>query len=112
MEKGRGGDVLSGDRGGGGGDYWDALRQIQREIQDSHQAVIGEIADIKDTLGTEGDTKGAGARGLLGRFREIDEWRRKIERLLFIGIGIAASAGTAGTLIWWLIGERVALVLR
>jgi hypothetical protein len=91
-----------------------AMQGIQKEIA----AMTASVTALVTALGEEKED-GTGnylGTGLLGRMRRVERSQRSLRELyhrwIAFGAGFSACLGVSVAIIWWLLGDRLAIVLK
>jgi hypothetical protein len=91
-----------------------AMQGIQKELA----SLAGSVTTLVSAIGDEKED-GQGnylGTGLLGRVRRVERSQRSLRELyhrwIAFGAGFCACFGTAVALIWWLVGDKIGLVLK
>ncbi len=91
-----------------------ALQGVQKDL-----GVIGkDVTSVLAILGKE-EEDGAGnylGTGLLGRVRRVERSQRSLRELyhrwIAFGSGFVFCGGAALAILWWLLGDKLAIVLK
>lgn len=87
-------------------------------VQKTMESMAANVGTILDHLGKEeedgnGNYKGT---GLLGRMRRVEREQRSLRELyhrwIAFGAGFSACLGGAVVIVWWLLGDKLAIVLK
>ena len=98
----------------------DTLTQAQalQSVQVSMAQMMKDVAVIAESIGQEKEDGNGNylGTGLLGRTRRVERAQRSLRELyhrwIAFGSGFIACGGIAGGALWWLLSDKLALVLK